>query len=46
MLECAWCERPIMYSHIFYITLVEHDEGNESQDYDLCSVECLRKWAE
>ena len=45
MTECAWCERQMTFGHVFKITIVEHDHG-DCEYYDICSVECLRKWAE
>lgn len=45
MMECAWCERQITFMQA-HITIVEHDEDGMSEEYEICSLRCLRKWAE
>lgn len=45
MMECAWCGQPIMLMAA-HITIVEHDEDGMSEEYEICSSQCLRKWVE
>jgi hypothetical protein len=47
MMECAWCERD-MHGFVQYITVVEinHAPTHEVEEYNLCSSQCLKRWAE
>jgi len=46
-MECAWCEQP-MGMLVEYMTIIEHDLSFEEtfERYFICSIQCLRKWAE